>query len=145
LKLEQEYDKERDATTVTLVLDKGRHFIRWHRPRVTAIFQYPGRTPSARPDSLLLEFRTQSPQYTSTNILNLTTSGGDRLAVTATGSRGYKRVQTTDHTLIFALATADLEPLLAALEGEMEVGGVRVRLERRHFLGLAALLERATP
>jgi hypothetical protein len=145
LKIQQKYDAARDATTVTLILDKGRHFIRWHRPRVTAVFQYRGRTPSARPDSVLVEFRTQSPQYTSTNVLTLTTSGGARLAVAATRSRVYYRVQTTDHTLTFALATADLEPLLLALDGEMEVGGVRVRLKRRHFLGLAALLQRVTP
>lgn len=145
LKLQQEYDGPRDTTTVTLVLEKGRHFIRWHRPRVTAIFQYPGRSPGVQPDSLVIEFRTQSPQYTSTNVLTITTSAGDRLTVAATGSRGYQRVQTTDHTLIFTLATADLDALLGATEGEMEVGGVRVRLERRHFLGLAALVQLVTP
>lgn len=145
LKLQQKYDGPRDTTTVTLLLDKGRHFIRWHRPRVTAIFQYPGRTPGVQPESLVIEFRTQSPQYTSTNILTITTSAGDRLTVAATGSRGYQRVQTTDHTLLFTLATADLEALLGALDGEMEVGGVRIRLERRHFLGLAALLQQVTP
>lgn len=145
LKFESEYDAERDARTVTLVLDKGRYFIRWHRPRVTAVVQHSGRAPSARPDTLFIEFRTQSPQYTNTNKLTITTSAGAPLVVTATGSRVYHRVQTVDHTLTFPVAIAELEPLLTAVEGEMEVGGVRVRLERRHFAGLAELLQRVTP
>jgi len=145
LKLEREYDADRDSTTVTLTLDKGRHFIRWHRPRVTAVFQHSGRVPGARPDSVLIEFRTQSPQYTSTNVLTVTTLGGDRLVVPATRSRVYHRVQTTDHTLTFALPTTALDPLLGAFEGQLEVGGVQVRLERRHFAGLADLVRRVSP
>lgn len=145
LKLESEYDADRDSRTVTLILDKGRYFIRWHRPRVTAVVQHSGRSPSTRPDTLFIEFRTQSPQYTSTNQLTITTTAGTPLVVTATGSRVYPRVQTVDHTLTFPVAIAELEPLLSAVEGEMEVGGVRVRLERRHFEGLAALLRKVTP
>jgi hypothetical protein len=83
LALDTDYDSAADSTTVALLVEKGRHFIRWHRPRVIAGFAYPGTWPQ-RMDSIFIEFRTQSPQYTETN--------GSRFApATASPSRRSRR------------------------------------------------------
>lgn len=134
------YDSISDSTTRSVEVQRGRYFLHFHKPRVTVAVAYPGQVPPAEPDSVLVEFRTQSPQYTSTNVLTLTAPGGRRVVAVATRSRVYTHIQTTDHTLTFVLPAAELQPLLAATKAGMEVGGVKVDLKRAQLEALAALL-----
>ena len=140
-----EYDSTSDSTTRSVELQHGRYFIHFHKPRVTVAVAYPGTIAPAEPDAVLIEFRTQSPQYAATNVLTLTAPGDVRVTAIATRSRVRTHIQTTDHTLTFALAAAELRPLLSAAKARMEVGGVRVDLKRAQLEALDRLLGTATP
>lgn len=134
------YDSTSDSTTRSVEVQRGRYFLRFHKPRVTVALTYAGRTPPAEPGDVLIEFRTQSPQYTATNVLTLTAPGDLRATATATGSQVRTHIQTTDHALTFLVPAAELQPLLATAKARMEVGGVKVELKRGQLEALTLLL-----
>ncbi|MEO8633978.1 MAG: hypothetical protein ABI587_01765 [Gemmatimonadales bacterium] len=136
----QAYDPTSDSTTRSVEVQRGRYFLHFHKPRVAVALAYRGREAPAEPDSVLIEFRTQSPQYTATNVLTLTGPGDLHLLAAATRSRVHTHIQTTDHTLTFVLPAAELRPLLTTTKARLEVGGVKVDLKRDQLAALEALL-----
>lgn len=138
------YDSTADSTTRSVEVQRGRYFLHFHKPRVTVALSYAGRTAPAEPGDVLIEFRTQSPQYTATNVLTLTAPGTPSVLAVATGSHVHTHIQTTDHTLTFILPAAELRPLLAAPKARLEVGGVKVDLKRDQLEAIALLLAPAS-
>lgn len=134
------YDSTSDSTTRSVQVQRGRYFLHFHKPRVTFATSHPGREAAFPADSVLIEFRTQSPQYTATNVLSLTASGDLQVLAVATRSRVHTHIQTTDHTLTFVLPAAALRPMLAAAKVRLEVGGVKTDLKREQLEALAPLL-----
>ena len=138
------YDSISDSTTRSVEVQRGRYFLHFHKPRVTVALTYPGRTAPAEPVDVLIEFRTQSPQYTATNVLTLTAPGILPVLAVATRSHVHTHIQTTDHTLTFILPAAELRPLLAATRARLEVGGVKVELKQGQLEAIARLLAPAS-
>ncbi len=134
------YDSASDSTTRSVEVQRGRYFVHFHKPRVTVARTYAGRTAPAEPGDVLIEFRTQSPQYTATNVLTLTAPGNLPVLAVATRSHVHSHIQTTDHTLTFVLPAAELRPLMAAPKARLEVGGVKVDLKRDQLEAIALLL-----
>ena len=134
------YDSTSDSTTRSVELQRGRYFLHFHKPRVIVALAYTGRTAPAAPGDVLIEFRTQSPQYTATNVLTLTAPGILPVLAVATGSHVHTHIQTTDHTLTFVLPAAELRPLVAAPKARLEVGGVKVELKRDRLEAIALLI-----
>lgn len=134
------YDSTSDSTTRSVEVQRGRYFLHFHKPRVTVVLTYAGRTPPTEPGDVLIEFRTQSPQYTATNVLTLTAPGDLHVVAVATRSQVRTHIQTTDHALTFVLPAAELRPFLAGAKARMEVGGVKVDLRRAQLEALTLLL-----
>jgi hypothetical protein len=134
------YDSTSDSTTRSVEVQRGRYFLHFHKPRITFATAHPGREAAFEADSVLIEFRTQSPQYTATNVLSLTAGGDLRLLAVATRSRVHTHIQTTDHTLTFVLPAEQLRPMLTAAKVRLEVGGVKTDLKREQLEALAPLL-----
>jgi hypothetical protein len=134
------YDSTSDSTTRSVQVQRGRYFLHFHKPRITFATAHPGRDAAFPPDSVLIEFRTQSPQYTATNVLSLTAAGGLQVLATATRSQVHTHIQTTDHTLTFVLPAAELRTMLTAAKVRLEVGGVKADLKREQLEALAPLL-----
>ncbi len=122
-----------DSATAVLVsrvvVERGRYLLWMQRPRVTvASLRPPGLPPAAWPAEVLIEFRTQSPQYTATNLLALTSGDSLRMEARATGSRIEPRTFVVDHTLTFSLPLDEFLTLIRSREVRLEVGGVAVKL-----------------
>jgi hypothetical protein len=135
------YAADRDTTTVSVVLDKGKYFLWTQRPRVTVAYQYAGTTaPEGRAaDWMLVELRTQAPQAATTNRLRITSvgeeGGGDtvRVEAVASASRLEAHAFTNDHRMTFVVRPDDAAKFLAARRVGLEVGGVVVRLKEEQM------------
>lgn len=135
------YAPDRDTTTVSVVLDKGKYFLWTQRPRVTVAYQHAGTTAPERRagEAMLIEIRTQAPQAASTNQLTITgvagEGGGDtvRVEAVARASRLEAHVFTNDHRMTFVVPHDDVAKFLAARWVVLEVGGVVVRLKKEQM------------
>lgn len=140
-RIEEHRDPSTGAVTTQMTVEKGKYLLWMQRPRVTVTVVRPAELPAGRwPELVRIEFRTQSPQYTATNVLSLSVGDSLRLEAPAVASRSEHRTQVTDHTLTFALPLADF---LSAVHGEalrLEVGGVAVQLRREQLDALRALM-----
>lgn len=134
------YDSTSDSTTRSVEVQRGRYFLHFHKPRVTVALTYAGRVAPVEPGDVLIEFRSQSPQYTATNVLTLTAPGDLRVLAVATGSQVRTHILRTDHALTFVLPAAELRPLLAGTRARLEVGGVKVDLKQDQLKAIALLL-----
>jgi hypothetical protein len=113
--------------TTSVVVDKGQYLLWMRRPRVTVASVRPAELPAGEwPAAVLIEFRTQSPQYTSTNVLTLTADDSLRFHAAASASRVRHRTFVNEHTLTFMLPLADFLRFAQGTRGHLEVGGVRV-------------------
>lgn len=135
-----QYDSTLDSTAVEVELERGRYRMFSQRPRVVAALSYAGRTPSAWPDTVLVRFTTQAPQYIRSASMLLTTTDGHRVTALSRRSEVKKRAFTVDHTVTFAVPIEELRPLVESSEGLIEVGGIKVKLQRRHFEALGRLI-----
>ncbi len=135
-----QYDSTLDSTAVEVELERGRYRMFSQRPRVVAALSYAGRTPSAWPDTVLIRFTTQAPQYIRSASMLLTTTDGHRVTALSRRSQVRQRAFTVDHTVTFAVPLAELKPLLESTDGLIEVGGIKVKLQRRHFVALGRLI-----
>jgi hypothetical protein len=135
------YAPERDTTTVSVVLEKGKYFLWTQKPRVTVAYQHAS---SAAPagmaaEVMLIEFRTQEPQAAATNRLKITGVGGEggadtvRIEAVASQSRLEGHAFTNDHQMTFLVAAEDAASFLAARKAVLEVGGVVVRLKQEQL------------
>jgi hypothetical protein len=131
-----EHVRDSAAATVTtqVVLERGKYLLWMQRPRVTVASIRPEALPAGTwPEEVLIEFRTQSPQYAATTVLTLTTGDSLRLEARASASRIDPRTFVTDHTLTFRLPLAEFLAFAQARTGRLEVGGVGVRLREEHL------------
>lgn len=135
-----QYDSVANATELEVVLERGRYLMFSQRPKVTASLNYTGRSPSSWPDTIYIKFTTQAPQYIRSASMLITTTDGYRVAALSSRSVTKQRAFTVDHTVTFPVPIEELRPLLESTDGLMEVGGIKLRLERRHFLALAELM-----
>lgn len=133
-------DSAAGTVTTSVVVEKGKYLLWMQRPRVTVASARRRDMPDGEwPDLVYIEFRTQSPQYTATNLLTLTTGDTVRMEARATGSRVHQRTLVTDHTLTFELPLADfLHFVHDAPSATFEVGGVRVKLKEEQLNALRA-------
>ena len=83
---------------------------------------------------------TQAPQYIRSASMLLTTTDGHRVTALSRRSEVKKRAFTVDHTVTFAVPIEELRPLVESSEGLIEVGGIKVKLQRRHFEALGRLI-----
>ena len=129
--IEHTVDPATGVATSKVVVEGGRYLFWMQRPRVTvASLRPPELEPGTWPDEVLIEFRTQSPQYAATNLLALTSGDTLRMEARATESRIDARTFVVDHTLTFSLPLAEFLTIIQASEVRLEVGGVAVRLRR---------------
>ena len=139
-KIETARDSTDQETTTSMVVEKGAYLLWIQRPRVTVASVRHDSLPAGEwPASVLIEFRTQSPQYTATNLLILS---GDEGAATfeapATASRLRHRTMVTDHTLTFILPLDEFLSWVHADRGTLSVGGVTVKLRPGQLESLRA-------
>jgi hypothetical protein len=135
------YAPERDTTTVSVVLEQGRYFLWIQKPRVTVAYQHAGAVAPAglAAQAMLIEFRTQEPQFAGTNRLTITGAGGEggedtvRVEAVAIRSRLEGHAFTNDHRMTFVVGAGDAASLLAARKVVLEVGGVVVRLKEEQM------------
>jgi hypothetical protein len=131
------YAPERDTTTVSVVLEQGKYFLWTQKPRVTVAYQHADSVAPAGPagEVMLIEFRTQEPQFAATNRLTITGVGGEgggdtvRVEAVASRSRLEGHAFTNDHRMTFVVAAGDAARILGARKVVLEVGGVVVRLK----------------
>lgn len=127
--IEHTTDSATAAVVSKVVVERGRYLLWMQRPRVTvASIRPPELATGAWPGEILIEFRTQSPQYTATNLLTLASGDSLRMEARATGSRIDPRTFVVDHTLTFSLPLDEFLTVIRAREVRLEVGGVAVKL-----------------
>jgi hypothetical protein len=135
------YAAERDTTTVSVILQKGTYFLWIQKPRVVVAYQHAGAVAptGVAAEVMLIEFRTQEPQFAATNRLTITgvggQGGGDTVRVEAVASRSRLEGHafTNDHRLTFDVPATDAASLLAAQKVVLDVGGVVVRLKEEQL------------
>lgn len=133
-RIERVRDSAAATVTTQVVLERGKYLLWMQRPRVTVASVRPAALPAGTwPEEILIEFRTQSPQYTATNVLTLTAGDTVRLEARASASRIDPRTFVTDHTLTFTLPLGEFLAFAQARTGRLEVGGVGVRLREEHL------------
>ena len=134
-------DSASGEVTTSLVVDKGKYLLWMRRPRVTVASVRAAALPAAQwPDAVYLEFRTQSPQYTSTNTLILTADDSLQFRAAATASRVRQRTFVNEHTLTFVLPLHEFLRFAHGTRGQLEVGGVIVPLKAEQLEALRALV-----
>jgi hypothetical protein len=129
--IEHIFDSATAVVVSKVVVERGRYLLWMQRPRVTvASVRPPELAVGVWPNEILIEFRTQSPQYTATNLLTLTSGDTLRMEARATGSRIEPRAFVIDHTLTFSLPLDEFLTVIRAKDVRLEVGGVAVKLKR---------------
>lgn len=142
-KIETSRDSIGHETTISMVVEKGAYLLWIQRPRVTvASVRYDSLPAGEWPASVLIEFRTQSPQYTATNLLTLTGDDATTFEAPATASRLRQRTMVTDHTLTFVLPLEEFLSWVHADRGTLSVGGVTVKLRPEQLESLRAFAMR---
>jgi hypothetical protein len=135
-------DSASGEVTTSLVVEQGKYLLWMQRPRVTVASVRPADLPAGDwPAAVYLEFRTQSPQYTATNRLTLTADDSLRFEAPATASRVRHRTFVNEHTLTFVLPLDDFLRFAHGTRGQLEVGGVIVRLKPEQLQALRALAQ----
>ena len=133
-------DSASGEVTTSLVVEKGVYVLWVRRPRVTVASVRPADLPAGHwPRAVYLEFRTQSPQYTSTNLLTLAADDSLEFHAAATASRVRHRTFVNEHTLTFALPLEQFLQFTQGARGRLEVGGVVVLLKPEQLEALRAL------
>src|SRR5690606_34109338 len=140
--IETSRDSVSGEVTTSVVVDKGKYLLWMQRPRVTVASVRHADLPAGRwPQAVYLEFRTQSPQYTATNLLTLTADDSLRFVAPATASRVRHRTFVNEHTLTFVLPLEAFLKFAHGSRGQLEVGGVTVRLKPEQLDALRALTQ----
>lgn len=135
--IETTRDSAASTVTTSVVIDNGRYLFWMQRPRVSlAVVRPDSLAAGSWPDTVLVEFQTKSPQYTSTNVLTLAARGGPTLSAPATTSLVRQRAFVTEHTLTFALPLVDFLRIVHGDGIALEVGGVKVRLGKEQLEAL---------
>jgi hypothetical protein len=135
------YAPERDTTTVSVVLERGKYFLWTQKPRVTVAYQHAGTVAPAgiASEVMLIELRPLAPLWAAPTGWRTPGVGGGggghtvRVEAVASRSRLEAHAFTNDHRMTFVVAARDAASLLAARKVVLEVGGVVVRLKEEQM------------
>lgn len=101
------YDSVADWTHLSVVTHKGRYFLTVQRPRLTWSVIYGGRTATAAPAEVILEFRTQAPQVAADSRLQIEYGSGQRHEVASAGAHSGWRLKDDGETVTLSPGDAD--------------------------------------